>query len=107
MEECIMSDIIKKVFLAGLGAATLTREKAEDIIEELVKKGELKREEKPGVLNDLLKATEKRKDEMQNFVKEEVQKVLKTLNIATKEDIDSLEKRLKNHIKQKHSTENK
>jgi polyhydroxyalkanoate synthesis regulator phasin len=102
-----MSDIIKKVFLAGLGAATLTREKAEEIIEDLVKKGELKREEKPGVLDDLLKATEKRKDEMQNFVKEEVQKVLKTLNITTKEDIDSLEKRLKNHIKQKHDADKK
>jgi polyhydroxyalkanoate synthesis regulator phasin len=102
-----MSDIIKKVFLAGLGAATLTREKAEDIIEELVKKGELSREEKPGVLNDLLKATEKHKDEMQNFVKEEVQKALKTLNIVTKEDIDSLEKRLKNHIEQKHGADKK
>jgi len=102
-----MSDIIKKIFLAGLGAATLTREKAEDIIEELVKKGELSREEKPGVLNDLLKATEKRKDEMQNFVKEEVQKILKTFDIPTREEIDALEKRLKNHIKQKHGADKK
>lgn len=102
-----MSDIIKKVFLAGLGAATLTREKAEEIIEDLVKKGELKREEKPGVLDDLLKAAEKRKDEMQNFVKEEVQKVLKTLNIPTGDEIEALEKRLKKYIKQGHSTENK
>ena len=102
-----MSDIIKKVFLAGLGAVTLTREKAEDIIEELVKKGELTHEEKPGVLNDLLKATEKRKDEMQNFVKEEVQKVLKTLNIPTGDELNNLEKRLKNHIKQKHDADKK
>jgi len=102
-----MSDIIKKVFLAGLGAATLTREKAEDIIEELVKKGELSREEKPGVLNDLLKATEKRKDEIQNFVKEEVQKILKTFDIPTREEIDALEKRLKKHIKHEHGAENR
>ncbi|HCK99272.1 MAG TPA: hypothetical protein DHW42_04100 [Candidatus Marinimicrobia bacterium] len=102
-----MSDIIKKIFLAGLGAATLTREKAEDIIEELVKKGELSREEKPGVLNDLLKEADKRKEEARNFISEEVKKVLKTLNIATKEDLDSLEKRLKNHIKQKHGADKK
>ena len=102
-----MSDIIKKILLAGLGVATLTREKAEDIIEDLIKKGELTRKEKQGFLDDLLKATEKRKDEARNFVKEEVQKVLKSLNIPTGDEINALEKRLKKHIKQGHSTENK
>lgn len=102
-----MSDIIKKTILAGLGAFTLTREKAEDLIEDLVKKGELTREEKPNILSDLIKATEKRKDEARNFVKEEVQKILKTLNIPTRDEINALEKRLKKHIKQGHGTENK
>ena len=102
-----MSDVIKKTILAGLGAFTLTREKAEELIEDLVKKGELSQEEKPNVLSDLIKATEKRKDEVRNFVKEEVQKVLKSLNIPTGDDIEALEKRLKKYIKQGHSTENK
>ena len=102
-----MSDIIKKILLAGLGVATLTREKVEDLIEELIKKGELTREEKQGFLDDLLKATEKRKDEVRNFVKDEFQKCLKALNIPTRDEINALEKRFKKHIKHGHGTENK
>ncbi|MCK4297064.1 MAG: hypothetical protein KAX28_10470, partial [Candidatus Marinimicrobia bacterium] len=65
------------------------------------------RKEKQGFLDDLLKATEKRKDEAINFIKEEVQKILKSLNIPTREEIDALEKRLKKHIKRGHGAENK
>lgn len=37
----IMIDVIKKAMLAGVGAATLTKEKAEDALSDLVEKGKL------------------------------------------------------------------
>jgi len=37
----IMIDLIKKTVLAGVGAATLTKEKAEEVLGELVDKGKL------------------------------------------------------------------
>ena len=36
-----ISDDLKKVFLAGIGAAALTFEKSKEVIDELVQKGEL------------------------------------------------------------------
>lgn len=37
----MMSEEVKKIFLAGLGAAAVTAEKSKQIVDELVKKGEL------------------------------------------------------------------
>jgi len=48
MEETIMSDFINKAFLAGLGAISLSRDKVESLIDDLVKRGELSHEEKGG-----------------------------------------------------------
>ena len=36
-----LGEDVKKVLLAGIGAAALTAEKSKDVIDELVKKGEL------------------------------------------------------------------
>ena len=35
------SDDLKKVFLAGIGAAALTIEKSKEVVDELVEKGEI------------------------------------------------------------------
>ncbi len=94
-----MSDIIKKAYLAGLGAVSITREKLENFTEDLVKRGEVSREEKAGLLSDLVKAAEKRKDELEKFIQKEVQKVLKTLKIPTREEVDALQEKVEQLLK--------
>jgi polyhydroxyalkanoate synthesis regulator phasin len=49
-----LSDELKKIFLAGVGAIALTAEKSKEVVEELVKKGELTVEQGK-VLNEELK----------------------------------------------------
>ena len=85
-----MSNNIKKALLAGIGALSLTREKVEEVVDDLVKRGELSLEEKPGVLSDLVKAAEKRQDEARVFIQKEVQKVLKALDIPTRQEVNAL-----------------
>ncbi len=50
----MLSEEAKKIFLAGLGAAAVTAEKSKQIIDELVKKGELTLEQGK-VLNEELR----------------------------------------------------
>ena len=100
-----MSDLIKKILLAGLGAFSLTREKVEDIIDDLVKRGELSREEKPGILADLAKAAEKRQNEVREFVQKEVQKVLKALDVPTRQEISDLQEQIEQLNRHEKSTE--
>ena len=49
-----LGEDVKKVLLAGIGAAALTAEKSKDVIDELVKKGELTVEQGK-IINEELK----------------------------------------------------
>ncbi len=53
MADFKLSDGIKKFFLAGVGAAAITVEKGQEIIGELVKKGELTVEQGKELNKDL------------------------------------------------------
>lgn len=85
-----MSNIINKAFLAGLGAISLGRDKAGDLVDDLVKRGELSHEEGRGVLSELLESVEKRQAELGEFIQKEVRQILKSLDIPTREEINKL-----------------
>ncbi|RKY86229.1 polyhydroxyalkanoate synthesis regulator, partial [candidate division KSB1 bacterium] len=53
-----MFELLKKGVLLGLGAVTLTKEKAEELVDELIKKGELAREERATAIDEFLKKAE-------------------------------------------------
>jgi len=89
-----MSDIINKAFLAGLGAISLGRDKVEDFVDELVKRGELSHEEKRGMLFELLESVEKRQAELGEFIQKEVRQILKSCDIPTRGEIDELKEEI-------------
>lgn len=60
MAEFKLGDGMKKLILAGIGAAATTAEKSEELLEELVRKGELTVEQGKA-LNQELKHTVKEK----------------------------------------------
>jgi len=98
-----MISALKKLYLAGLGAITLTKEKAEELVDELVKKGQVKAEEKKSFIESILKAAEEKRKETQEFIKKEIQKVLKSMEIPTKKDVENIvKKRLEMHRKSEH-----
>ena len=45
-----VTDLVKNVVLAGIGAAAVTTEKAKDVADELVKKGSLTTLKKPWII---------------------------------------------------------
>ena len=93
-----MSDIINKAFLAGLGAVSLSRDKVEGFIDDLIKRGELSQEEKRGMLSELLESVEKRQAELGEFIHKEIRQILKSLDIPTREEIIKLKEGIE-HLK--------
>lgn len=89
---------VKKMFLTGVGAAAITYDKAIELVEQLVQKGkltvdegkelseELRREVKDKAQIVKAKANEKI-EEITPTTKEDVIKIVKQFNFATKEDI--------------------
>ncbi len=86
MEKFIPADLIK----AGLGAILIAKEKAEEIINEAIKQGQISKEEGSKVLDDLKEETKKRSEKIDKSLKTEIHKQLKEFGVATKEDIASL-----------------
>ncbi|MBT9141397.1 MAG: hypothetical protein DDT30_01989 [Dehalococcoidia bacterium] len=87
-------DIIKKAMLLGLGVISLTKEKAEEFVDDLIKRGEVTREERFKIVDKLLKEAEKQKEELFGKISETVQKVITDLGLPTKKDLDKISKRL-------------
>jgi polyhydroxyalkanoate synthesis regulator protein len=64
-------DIFKKLTLASIGAINLTRERAEEIFDEMVKKGEMTKDEKSEAIKSFVdkssQSAEKMKDKMEEM----------------------------------------
>lgn len=95
----------KSIFLAGVGAAAMTYEKASEVIDSLVKKGkitvnegmELSRDLKRDIKKSTADAKEKAVDtfeSMKPLTKEDLKQIIKDLNYADKSDIQDLKRRI-------------
>ena len=91
-----MIDLIKKTMLAGVGLAAMTKDKVEELAEELTEKGELSEREAKELLDDLLKRSKRAKKDLDKKMENVVMKVLKKMDVATKKDIARLDKKIKN-----------
>jgi len=89
-----MEEILKKVFLAGIGTLALTYEKANEVVEAMVEKGKITMEQGKE-LNEELKRVINNKETTSNN-SSDLKDILKELNLATKEDITNLESRINN-----------
>jgi len=84
----------RKAILLGLGALELTREKVESFVDELVKRGEASAKEKAGLVDELLKAAEKEEKKALEKISSALREVVSELGLATKEDLQAIERRL-------------
>jgi polyhydroxyalkanoate synthesis regulator phasin len=94
-----MFETFDKLMLAGLGAMSMTREKAEEIFDEYVEKGKAERKNRDSFVKDLLDRAEKSRKEMEKTISEQVEKALIKQPIATKDDIKRLEDKLDQLLK--------
>ncbi|WP_111645228.1 phasin-related domain-containing protein [Paranoxybacillus vitaminiphilus] len=87
-------DFIKKGLALGLGLAVTSKEQAEKMVHELVKKGELSLEESIDIMDQWIRQKKERKVELQRIVREEFKQMMAKLDLATKDDIKKLEQRI-------------
>jgi len=84
----------RKMFLAGIGTLSLTKEKAKNIADDLIKRGELSQSESKEFIVDLLDLAECEKDRLIEKIKPEIDKSLEKMNFASKKCVDNLEKKI-------------
>jgi poly(hydroxyalkanoate) granule-associated protein len=87
-----LSDIIKKAMLAGLGA----QEKAKEFIDELVKAGELSKNEAASLVKEWVSKAEESTRNLDTKVKDAIANAFEKLNIPSRDAIEKLEKKVQN-----------
>lgn len=85
-----MKTLLEKGFLAGIGLLSMTREKAQEIIEDLSHEGELQKNEVKQWVDQLADRGEEERQALRKLIRDEMKKVLDDMGLATKEDIQKL-----------------
>ena len=85
-----VAEVIKKAMLAGLGA----QEKAREFVDELVKAGELSKNEGATLVKEWVSKAEESTKDMDHKVKDAIAAAFEKLNIPTRDDLASLEKKV-------------
>jgi len=86
--------MIKKAMYLGLGIFSVTREKAEKMMNELVEKGEMSRDEAKQTIDDLLARGEEERKSLRNMIKEEIEDWHKEFPLVTRSEFESLKAKL-------------
>ncbi|RPI59791.1 MAG: hypothetical protein EHM48_08315 [Planctomycetaceae bacterium] len=95
-----MFETLDRMMLAGLGMLNMTREKAEKVFDEYVKRGQADQQQRSGFVKEMLDSAEKARKELQDTIGKQVAASAERLNLASKEDIARLEAKLDKLLKQ-------
>ncbi|MEW6173916.1 MAG: hypothetical protein AB1510_12810 [Bacillota bacterium] len=89
-----MIDTFRKVVLVGIGALSLTKEKAEQLVKELAEKGHVTTDEARSFVKELLDRGQRERETLQKAVREEVDGLRENWGLVTKRDLNEVLQRL-------------
>jgi len=96
-------NLSKRIVLAGMGTLSLTREKANAIADELIKRGELSKEDSKEFIVHLLNKAERGKDRLFDRIKPGIKTQWQKMNFVSRKYIEDLENKvneLENKVEQ-------
>lgn len=89
-----MKELLQNIMYAGIGAATLTKEKLEELQDELIEKGKMSRDEGKQFVDELRSKSEKAKEQLDQWITRRVDDQVKQLNLASKDEIAALRQKV-------------
>ena len=88
------TDLLKKYLDAGLAFTQMTQQRAEAIVKDLVKAGEVQAEQATQRRNELLDRSRKNTEVLMATIRKEVREQVKSLGLATQHDVENLRKEI-------------
>ena len=92
------NDILKRYLDAGLAFSALTQSRAEALVRDLVKAGELQADQARQAVTDLVERSRKNSEKLLDTVRKEVRAQLTGLGVVSKGDLDKLEARVSSFL---------
>ncbi len=89
-----MFEFIKKAIFIGAGLASMTADKIEETVNEIVKKGDLTEKQGRELIQELKERSTKVRRELVEKIEKIVNDTLQKLNIPTRKEIEELRERI-------------
>ena len=89
-----MFDELRRMALFGSGIAELTRYRAEQMVKDLVRAGDLRREQAQGAVKEMLEMARSNRKELLGLVRAEIKDQVAGLGFASARDAERLERRV-------------
>ena len=86
--------LLRKVALFGIGTVAISQEKIEEFVQEMVKEGEINKEEGKKFVMDVLAEKNRQCKEFEEKINMKVKTIVDNSGVAKKEDVDNLSARM-------------
>src|SRR5579872_3385169 len=87
-------DLLRRYLDAGLAFTQMTRQKAEELVRDLARSGEVSREQTTAWVEDLLERSRQNTEALMALVRKELDDRIAQLNLVTRQDLANLASRL-------------
>jgi polyhydroxyalkanoate synthesis regulator phasin len=87
-----MKEVIEKGINLGIGIAETTKEKVENHVDELIKRGQLAKEKRSKAVKEMLETMKKNEKEFEEKSSAVIDESLNKIGLATKKEVDNLAK---------------
>jgi polyhydroxyalkanoate synthesis regulator phasin len=89
-----MIDLLHKVFYTGIGFAALTEQKAQEIVADLVKRGEVSAEEGKSLAKEMMERARAQAEDIRRTIGDEIKKVSAKYKWPSRQEVDELKQRI-------------
>src|SRR2546423_7343546 len=88
------NDMLRRYLDAGMAFTQMTRDRAESIVKDLVKAGEVQQKQAQKRVDELMERSRSNTEQMIDLVRKEIMSQLSSMGLATKDDIARLEAKI-------------
>jgi polyhydroxyalkanoate synthesis regulator phasin len=89
-----MRESVRKLGLIGAGLWAITEDKMNDLVKELVDKGDISKEEGKKAIQDMLEERKKQKIDLEKKISEKIQESISKTDTFARRDMHELESRI-------------
>jgi polyhydroxyalkanoate synthesis regulator phasin len=89
-----MMELVKKTLAFGMGAAAFSAEKMKQFADDMVARGEMTSEEAGKFVDDMSKRADEEKRTAQEWMREQISKMLQQMGAAESARVEALERRV-------------
>ena len=89
-----MMEMVRRMFLATIGAAVIAQEEIEALVNRLVDRGEIAEKDGKTLIHEMMEKRKTKTADVSGEISKNIESVLQRMNIPSKADVDTLSQKI-------------